>query len=300
MVPVAPPLALLETVPPTYEGVNGVDYVTVDPINIEIGSQYLRDLCEQAEEIDYGFALKIQGLKGSSLPAVWNCTDPEYDVTDRKALLAQFVKLYIDKFYGSVSVHGPADAEEIVEHALMMHQDFCRGWVEKHHRTLSPEITSASEALVGMFYDDMKRTFPQGLSFTRSHLSTYLRRHPDYSSEFAHCLYHFMTSLEQMRGNRNPSYRAMQNERLTNISATKKIASLLHEKFNFIKTDLQGITALDLTFHHWFIDWHYIASQLPPHHREFHGYAQNFGFFGSRSGGRGNAFPPWQQMRISR
>jgi len=147
LIPVPPPLALLETAPPTYQGSNGVDYVIQEPNtqNIEIGSQYLREACEQAEEIDYAFALKIQGLKGSSLPAVWNCTDPEYDVTDRKALLAQFVRLYIDKFYGSVSVHGPADAEEIVEHALMMHQDFCRGWVERHHRTLSPEVTSASE-----------------------------------------------------------------------------------------------------------------------------------------------------------
>jgi hypothetical protein len=207
----------------------------------------------------------------------------------------------MDKFYGGVSIHGPADAEEVIQHALSMHQDFCKSWIEKHHRTLSSEVTSASEALVGMFFDDLKQTFPPNLQFTRAHLSRYLRRHAEYSSEFAHCLYHYMTSLEQMRGNRNPSYRAMQTERLTNITATKNLALMLKQKFNSIRTDLATITTnYQLIFHPWFIDWHYIASQMPQHHKEFTGYALNYSGFSTRSGARGNAFPPWQQMRFGR
>lgn len=281
-----------------------MDWINLNPQNIEIGAQFLKDTCEQAEELDYAFALSIQGLKGSALPAVWNCTDPEYDVTDRKILLAQFARLYIDKFYAGVSINGPADAEEVVQHALSMHEDFCKSWIEKHHRTLSPDITSASEALVGMFYDDMKPAFPApnlNLHFTRAHFARYLRRHEEFSSEFAHCLYHYMTSLEQMRGNRNPSYRAMQTERLTNITATKKLAQMLKDRFHQIKTDLATIiTPYHLIFNPWFIDWHYIASQMPQHHKEFTGYAINYSGFSTRSGGRGNAFPPWQQMRFAR
>ena len=299
-IPAPPNPALIQARDPTYHGRDNIDWVMTDPNNIEIGSHNLKEACEQAEELDYNFALSMQGLKGATLHAVWNCTDPQYDMSDRKALIAQFTKLYMDKFYSSVSVHGPADTEEVVEHALSMHEDFCKGWVAKHHRNLSAEVTAASEALVGMFYQDLKPTLPVNVRMTQTHISRYLRRHPDYSSEFAHCLYHYMTSLEQMRGNRNPSYRAMQNERLTNITAIKKMASILKDRFEAIRRDLSQTTQLQLIFHPWFIDWHYVASQLPAHHREFTGYAMNYGGFATRSGGRGNPFPPWQQMRFAR
>jgi hypothetical protein len=92
----------------------------------------------------------------------------------------------------------------------------------------------------------------------------------------------------------------MQNERLTNITATKKLALMLKERFNAIRGDLIGITQHQLIFHPWFIDWHYIASQMPPTHKEFQGYATNFSPFSTRTGSRGNQFPPWQQMRFGR
>ncbi len=59
----------------------------------EIGKDTLKDTCEEAEELDYAFALSMQGLRGASLPGVWNCIDTEYDVTDRAPVLAQFVKM---------------------------------------------------------------------------------------------------------------------------------------------------------------------------------------------------------------
>jgi hypothetical protein len=154
--------------------------------------------------------------------------------------------------------------------------------------------------LVGMFFDEFTKVFPRGVSVTRVHLARYLRRHSAYAGEFAHCLYHYMTSLEQMRGNRNPSYRAMQNEHMTSIVALKKMAGLLQEKFMDLKQQFQTVNAQQLLFSPLFIDWHYVATQMPAYHKEFDEYSTNFPLYRTRAGARGNMFPPWQQMRHGR
>jgi hypothetical protein len=253
--------------------------------------------------MDYLFAQSMQGLRGTNISAVWTCTDPEYDITDRATVLAQFVKMYMEKFYTHISVMGSTDVEEVVHEALRLHEEFCKGWVHRHHRTLAPEITAASEALVGMYYDQLKSAFSTRTSVTRTHISRFLRRHPDYCGEFAHCLYHYMTSLEHMRGNRNPSYKAMSNERNAHITALRKMSDMLFNGPNRSRLihHLQSIqTDIDLVFDVYFIDWHYIAAQMPQHHKEFDGFTNSFNLYRSRMGGRANAFPPWQQMRIVR
>jgi hypothetical protein len=169
----------------------------------------------------------MQGLRGTNLSAVWTCTDPDFDVADRTVVMAQFVKMYMEKFYGQVRVDGPTDVGEVVHEALRLHGEFCKGWVSSHHKTLSSEVSAMSEALVGMFYDALKQTFPKGVVISRPQLSRYLRRHPDYCGEFAHCLYHYMTSMEQIRGNRNPSYKAMNSEQLVHMNALKSMAQML-------------------------------------------------------------------------
>ena len=250
--------------------------------------------------MDYLFAQSMQGLRGTNISAVWTCTDPEYDVTDRSTVLAQFVKMYMEKFYTHVSVMGSTDVEEVVHEALRLHEEFCKGWVHRHHRTLASEVNAASEALVGLYYDELKTMFPPNINPTRSHISRFLRRHPDYCGEFAFCLYHYMTSLEHMRGNRNPSYKAMNNERAAQITSMRKMSEMLFEGGNRAK-----LTRLfsecrnggDLLFNVNYIDWHYIAAQMPQHHKEFEGYTNSFNLYRSRTGGRANAFPPWQQMR---
>ena len=287
----------LKALDPTYEGVPNVDWIVTDPRNIEIGKDVLKDACEQAEQLDYYFALSMQGLRGASLPAVWNCIDPEYDVSDRAPVLAQFVKMYMEKFYNKVNGPGESAVEDVVEEALYLHEEFCKGWVHRHHRTLTSEVASAAESLVGVFFEDLCQAFPQGVELTRTHMARYFRRKSEYSGEFANCLYHYMTSLEQMRGNRNASYRAMQTERVAYITAMKKMANMLRERFHAIQTDLVNVDDTTLIFDPRFIDWYYISSQLPAHHRDFDGYAQNFTLFRARPGGRGRGFPPWQQMR---
>jgi hypothetical protein len=108
-----------------------------------------------------------------------------------------------------------------------------------------------------------------------------------------------MTSMEHMRGNRNPSYKAMNNERVAQITSLKKMGELLFDRINKerIRMDMSTVNNNSILFDWRFIDWHYIASQMPQHHKEFDGYANNFSLFRTRTGGRGNPFPPWQQMR---
>jgi hypothetical protein len=287
----------LEAIAPSYHGTSGVDWIEVDANNLEIGKDVLKDTCEQAEELDYAFALSMQGLRGASLPAVWNCVDPEYDVSDRAPVLAQFVKMYMEKFYNQINAPAGAAVEDVVAEALHLHEEFCKGWVHRHHRTLSAEVTAAADSLVGVFFEDLRQAFPPNVTLTRTHMARYFRRKSEFSGEFANCLYHYMTSLEQMRGNRNASYRAMQTERVAYVTAMKKMANMLRERFGDIRMDLQNIDDTAILFDTRFIDWHYISAQLPAHHKEFDGYAQNFQLFRNRPGGRGRGFPPWQQMR---
>lgn len=298
-----PHASLLETIPPHNTGRAGADWIERSEDNWEVGADWLRTSCERAEELDYLFAQSMQGLRGTNISAVWVCTDPEYDVTDRSQVLSQFVKMYMDKFYTHVSVTGSTDVEEVVHEALRLHEEFCKGWVHRHHRTLSAEVTAASEALVGLFFDELKGMFPAGVQPTRTHISRFLRRHPDYRGEFAYCLYHYMTSLEHMRGNRNPSYKAMNNERAAQLTSMRKMGAMLFEGVN--RQHLRGLlmgcgSDAHLLFDLHYIDWHYIAAQMPQHHKEFNGYANSFNLYRTRVGGRANAFPPWQQMRMVR
>ena len=148
-----------------------------------------------------------------------------------------------------------------------------------------------------MFFDHMKPAFPANVNFTRSHFSRYLRRTTEFSWEFAHCLYHYMTSLEHMRGNRNPSYKAMSNERVAQITALRKMGTMLFNGTNRNKLNQYFRvcnTAASLIFDLPYIDWHYIAAQMPQHHTEFDGFTISFNLYRTRTGGRANAFPPWQ------
>ena len=112
-----------------------------------------------------------------------------------------------------------------------------------------------------------------------------------------------MTSLEHMRGNRNPSYKTMNNERAAQLTSMRKMGAMLFEGVN--RQHLRGLlmgcgSDAHLLFDLHYIDWHYIAAQMPQHHKEFNGYANSFNLYRTRVGGRANAFPPWQQMRMVR
>ena len=180
----------------------------------------------------------------------------------------------------------------MVHEALRMHEEYCKGWVALHHRTLSAEVSAAAEALVGGFYDFLRPHLPWHL--TRQHIASYLRRHPDFSAEFAHCLYHYMTVLEHGRGNRNPSYKAMGKEQAMYAGAMTRFADVLKASLQRIRVEVAGQSVL---FGVAFIDWHYIAGQMPQHHRDFDAFSGAF-LFRSRACNRANALQPWQQLRM--
>ena len=187
MVQAPPHASLLAVPPPPNQGQAGVDWINADPGTFEIGGDVLRDACQQAEELDYAFALLVQSLRGCALEAVWACADPKYDITESKLVLVQFVKTFMEMNYGAV--RATAEVEDVVHEALRLHEEFCKGWVARHHRTLSAEVTAAAAALVGGFYDFLRQHLPGHL--TRQHIKSYLRRHLDFSAEFAHCLYRY-------------------------------------------------------------------------------------------------------------
>jgi hypothetical protein len=106
-----------------------------------------------------------------------------------------------------------------------------------------------------------------------------------------------------MRGNRNPSYKAMNNERTAQLTSMRNMGTMLFEGGN--RQRLQRLLAkcdseAHLLFDLYYVDWHYIVAQMPQHHKEFNGYANSFNLYRTRVGGRANAFPPWQQMRMVR
>ena len=103
-----------------------------------------------------------------------------------------------------------------------------------------------------------------------------------------------MTVLEHGRGNRNPSYKAMGKEQAMYAGAMTRFADVLKASLQRIRVEVAGQSVL---FGVAFIDWHYIAGQMPQHHRDFDAFSGAF-LFRSRAGNRANALPPWQQLRM--
>ena len=88
----------------------------------------------------------------------------------------------------------------------------------------------------------------------------------------------------------------MNSEKAMQMNALKSMSQMLSDNMTLIRTTMANQPQLNLIFHPHFIDWHYIASQLPHHHREFDGFINNFTGF---KRGRSSTLPPWQKMRMS-
>jgi hypothetical protein len=161
-------------------------------------------------------------------------------------------------------------------------------------------VTSAAEALVGEFYESIKHQLPSPpftLSITQ--LSRLLMRHPKLSSSFAVCLQFYMTTLDQSRGNRNPSYKQM------TIAVTQKNQSFRRFTQEFVAQtplllELYGkLSNLhEFHFHPFLVDWHSIAGQLPEVHRHFELPGFNRNILIKRARGD-DARPPWAVGRAS-
>ena len=253
---------------------HGIHFVRAEPITkgvnpayYEIGIDTLQESLEKAEDMDHEFALKIQGYTNVSSTEVWDCIDSDFDPTDRKTVMNQFMGKYLDRFYSHMDTGNEPDTRDVVAEALHKFKSFCQAWVQKHYKTLTPMVTSAAEGLTGDFFVHLKNRIG---NLTRMELTRIFMRHPDISPEFASCLYYFMTSLEQTRGGRNASYKQM------NTVSTFK--NLNYKRFGeWLSTNLHMLTTLftelekihNNHFHPLIVDWYSIAGQMPQVHRYF-------------------------------
>jgi len=278
----------------------GVHYVKVpDPSRqkcpyYEIGHDTISRALQRAEELDFEFAKRMQGLTGSSLDYTWACMDPDYTPSDRQIMLSEFTKTYVGDFLNTAK--GDLDSRAVVTEELQEHRAFSQEWVRKHYKTLTPAITSAAEALVMEFYPQISKRMPSSNKMTPAQVARYFMRSEIFSPAFAQALQYYMQHLENGRGGRNPSYK--QFTYATNMRALqyKIFVDFLEKQRAYMHNVYEQGAKMESHFQHeLFIDWHGIVGKLPEVHRHYPRSSDAFVGGGSKKWGSGK--PPWQYSR---
>ena len=316
--PLVPPAARKATGPPgsreddsrplpsTAYCEEGEQYVCPDTAHkspyYEVGLENLKGLLEEAEGCDLAFAQRMQGLGNVGRTIVWDCLDPDYDPTDRKPVMQQFMAKYLERFYTRMQPGNVPDVQELSEEALHKHKTFCKAWVRKHYCTLTPNITGPAEALANEFFPYLQAQMPRQANLTRLDLARILMRHPDFTAEFAICLHYYSTNLEHSRAARNASYKQMSSVSGAKIWSYNRLGDLLGEKIATLHKIFREMDdPLHTAFHPLLVDWHGILGQIPHVHKYFDDDAAQHGGgaaskVGRRSGGAGQV-PPWRVAR---
>lgn len=238
------------------------------PPFFEVGKDTLSASLRRAEELDFAFAGRIQGLLGAAQDHVWSCQDPDFVPSDRALAMHQFLDAYTKPFLAGAA--NDVDVRAVVTEQLQQHRAFSQEWVRKHYKCLTPAVTSPAESLVMEFYPQVStRMSPPGL-LSPAQLARYLMREPGMAAPFAHCLQYYMLSLENGRGGRNPSYKQMTSVSTFRAQSFKLFAQHFESKRpqmqKFYQDALDPHTAL---FHPYLIDWHSIVGKLPEVHRHY-------------------------------
>lgn len=226
---------------------------------------FIKKALDDAERMDYEFAVRMQGLQNCNINAVWTCTDLGFDAYDRSLMMEQFLRGYVGRFLSQVSQRPgrELDPDHVVREAIQMHEKFCEAWVQEHKRGLSPLVESCAEALVGNFCEGpLKAAELAGL--TRKQISRLLRRDPVFSPQFGLCLHFFMVKLDQDRSGRNANYKSMFNSFNSNVLAMKTFENFMRSNAghlgNYLENRLR--TLATRRFDPLCIDWYGIVSQL--------------------------------------
>lgn len=275
-----------------------VDFVSANPRHgaeyWEVGLGKLKEALEKAEEMDLAFARRMEGLGNTAKSALWDCLDPDYDPTDRKPLMAQFMGKYMDRFWSkrehSSSGH---DVKSLSEEALHKHREWCKAWARKHYKGLTPLVTAPAESLAGEFYPYLEISFHPQFRLTRMELARVFMRHPDIAPEFATCLHYYTTNLEQTRGGRNASYKQMSVIAASRASSYARLGNMLAEKGHVLNETFRRL-ASEHAFYldSLIVDWYSVLGQMPYVHRSFD---EEFETWGGWAGLRRDAAdqPPW-------
>ena len=275
----------------------GRDFIVANPsLFWEVGLKTARDILEKAEAMDLAFARRMEGFGSVGRSMVWDCLDPDYDASDREAVMAQFIGKYLERFYSNINPGNTPSIESVSAEALHKHKVFCKAWTEKHYKTLTPMVTAPAEALASEFYSQLESYMQAGeYKLTRMDLARLLMRHPDFAPDFASALHFFSGSLEQSRGGRNASYKQINMMGAARVASYKKLGTLLAERSSVLKDALAELcTPAAFYLHPWTVDWYDILGQIPSVHRYFEDPSQ---YKGISERGRGGNFdsdmPPW-------
>ena len=251
-----------------------------EPNQFDVEVTQLKVVLDSAEQADYRFALRMQGLQNSTLEAVWPGCDRhngERDITD---VTDAFLKQYMTKFLQrwATDFDGTCLPVEVIRESIHMHKLFTQQWDVEHKRNLSPAIQAGAEMLVGLFYkhpalqEAVTQNAPWGL------ISRYFSRHEKYSAIFSLCLHSSMVKMEQDRGSRNANYKSMVNATSTYVASMNTMNTFLTRNTREISDELRTLLGQQcFELHKYFIDWHWVASELPVGHTRFRQYQLDFG-----------------------
>jgi len=267
----------------------------------EIGLHTLIRALESAEALDLAFARRMEGLANVAAHVCWDCLDPDYDPSDRPLVRDQFLARYLAKFYddNEPGDFGPT-AEDVADEAVEKHRALCKAWAKKHYRTLTPYVTAPAEALASEFYRHLEPFFPQDARLTRAELARVLMRHPETAAEFAHCLHDYSSGLEQTRGGRNASYKAMSMTSAARVASHRRMGNLLAEQVPMLREFFSRTLAdpHERWFHPYAVDWYAILGQMPHVHKFFDSSASlRPGSKRRQNPAARERVPPWRAFR---
>lgn len=265
----------------------------------EVGIEYVRAVLEQAEAADLAFARRMEGLGFVSRSEVWDCIDPDYDASDREAVITQFMSKYLERFYTRLEPGNIPDIEKVSAEALHKHKVFCKAWTKKHYQTLTPAVTSPAEVMASEFYQDMLRFMvPRERKLTRMELARVLMRHPELCTEFASALHFYVGSLEQSSGGRNANYKQVSMTTASRVNSYRLLGDMLSDNGSLLHKIIRELCTVEAHYlHPLSVDWYDILGQMPPIHRYFDDPSQFQVGGGRRRGYSSEQLPPWLVSR---
>lgn len=245
-----------------------------------IGEGRLRYVGERAENLDYKFALRMQGLQNATLKAVWVCSDPDLGGDRRDDLAKAFSELFIRDFLSFKTLNptgneGGPRVDAALREAVHLFNEMTSAWVDSHRHGLSPQIMASAESLVGLFFRTGLRQFADR-GYTWGEVARFLMRDPRFAPHFGLCLHYYMTKMEQDRGGRNASYKAMFNAAAGNLMALNAMNAFLtqnREQLDAVAN--QSGDEMQRMFHISFVDWYGVVVQLHPQ-RKLYAYTRGF------------------------
>ena len=222
----------------------------------------------------------MQGLQNATFEAVWPSADREGGHRDTSAVTDLFIKGYMTNFmtrYGKASeMDGSVLPIEVIREAIHMHSQFTHEWDDAYKRRLAPTLQAGAEAFVGMFSAHQALKPLPEVPNKWALLSRYFIRNPTHSAIFSMCLHSYMVKMEQDRGARNANYKSMTNAATAYLASMNAMSTFLTQHATQITGELATLLAREHhCLHPYFVDWHWIASELPVGHKRFAQYKQD-------------------------